>query len=305
MKFAICLILFAFYYKMTCSQQCRQVTVCDDDVVKGDKGVRGKAGSKGVKGDRGEDGDRGIQGESCALGSLGVELMEKLTRLEELLSSSTTIAPTTSTTTTTTSASRPASCSTSSANGVRILQNGDQVLCEDGWTVFQRRMDGSLDFQRDWNDYLSGFGQMDGEFWLGLGKIHRNTQSGDCNLKIELWDFDDVYKYADYDDFTLDDEENLFRLHIGSYSGTAGDSLTYHNNRPFSSRDRDNDDTNSLNCVNNYGGGGGWWFGYCRHSTLNALWERTRSSTEKILWQHWSSNVGLKSTKMRFRCVGN
>ncbi|CAK8684837.1 unnamed protein product [Clavelina lepadiformis] len=207
MKFAICLILFAFCYKMTSSQQCRQVTVCNDNAIngdvtkgeKGDVGGRGKAGSKGVKGDRGEDGDKGIQGESCALGSLGIEIMEKLTRLEKLMTQTTTAAPPTPLTTTTRLAPGPTSCVTSSTTGVQVLQNGDQVLCEDGWTVFQRRMDGSVDFRRDWNIYRSGFGQMDGEFWTGLEKIHRLTQSGECRLKIELWNFDDVYKYADYE----------------------------------------------------------------------------------------------------------
>ena len=33
--------------------------------------------------------------------------------------------------------------------------------------LFQRRINGSEDFNRSFNDYVRGFGKLSGEFWLG------------------------------------------------------------------------------------------------------------------------------------------
>ncbi|XP_076805266.1 fibrinogen beta chain-like [Clavelina lepadiformis] len=111
-----------------------------------------------------------MQGESCALGSLGTDIVTRLTKIEELLTppSTTTMVATTVATTTSSSIT---SCSTSSSNGPHTLTSGVEVYCEDGWTIFQRRIDGSVSFGRPWDDYANGFGQIDGEFWLGKRKL--------------------------------------------------------------------------------------------------------------------------------------
>ena len=107
--------------------------------------------------------------------------------------------------------------------------------------MFQRRQDGSVDFYRGWNDYKSGFGQLTAEFWLGNDKIHRLTAARPSTLRVELEDWNGVRVYAKYGKFNIGDEQAKYRLEVGSYSGTAGDSLALHKNRAFTTKDRDND----------------------------------------------------------------
>ena len=63
---------------------------------------------------------------------------------------------------------------------------------------FQRRQDGSIDFYRGWEDYKNGFGDLNGNFWLGLDNIHRLTQSSQNVLRVDLMYFDDSKAYAKY-----------------------------------------------------------------------------------------------------------
>ena len=104
-----------------------------------------------------------------------------------------------------------------------------------GWTVFQRRKDGSVDFYRNWVDYEEGFGDLNGEFWLGLSKIHRLTQDGTNNtLRVDLRDFDNETRYAKYT-FNIGDSATEYTITLGGYSGDAGDSMIFqHNGMKFS-----------------------------------------------------------------------
>ncbi|XP_078483393.1 microfibril-associated glycoprotein 4-like [Ciona intestinalis] len=53
-----------------------------------------------------------------------------------------------------------------------------------GWTVFQRREDGSVNFYRNWKEYRTGFGEPDQEFWMGEENINEMNV---CNLFILTW----------------------------------------------------------------------------------------------------------------------
>lgn len=47
--------------------------------------------------------------------------------------------------------------------------------------------------------------------------------------------------FAEYDSFQVEPESDWYRLRLGSYQGSAGDSLSWHNNKAFTTLDRDKD----------------------------------------------------------------
>ena len=101
----------------------------------------------------------------------------------------------------------------------------DQAMAGGGWTVFQKRFDGSVDFYLNWSDYKHGFGDLSGEFWLGNDKIHRLTSDDNKRLRVDLEDFEENTSYAEYDMFGVMSESDKYKLILGNYSGI---SLSFH-----------------------------------------------------------------------------
>ena len=176
-----------------------------------------------------------------------------------------------------------------------------------GWTVFQRREDGSVDFYRYWTDYQQGFGNLHGEFWLGLDKIHRLTPIGltptATQLRIDMQDFEGNSSYAQYSSFSVGDSVSKYTLSVSGYSGTAGDSLTeVHNGHTFSTRDQDNDAQPKQNCAQRYKGA--WWYNRCHNSNLNGLYHGGphSSNADGVNWFAWRGHdYSLKFTEMKLR----
>jgi len=94
----------------------------------------------------------------------------------------------------------------------------DQTTAGGGWTIFQKRVDGSVDFYRGWADYKNGFGNLNGEFWLGLDKIHRLTKTKN-RLRVDLEDTAGKTAYAEYDMFSVTSERSKYKLSLGTYAG--------------------------------------------------------------------------------------
>ncbi|XP_041856646.1 angiopoietin-related protein 2b isoform X2 [Melanotaenia boesemani] len=151
-----------------------------------------------------------------------------------------------------------------------------QVWCDQrhdpgGWTVIQRRVDGSVNFFRNWEIYKQGFGNIDGEYWLGLENIYWLTNQGNYKLLVTLEDWSGRKVFAEYASFRVEPESDFYKLRVGRYHGNAGDSLTWHNGKQFTTLDRDHD-AYTGNCAHYQKGG--WWYNSCAHSNLNGVWYR-------------------------------
>jgi ficolin len=123
-------------------------------------------------------------------------------------------------------------------------------------------------------------------------------------LRIDLEDFHGEKRFAHYYSVRVDNEVDKYRLTIGSYlKGDAGDSLSYHNNMRFSTKDQDND-VNSGSCAQRYNGA--WWYQSCHRSNLNGAYLRGHHPTpdQGVIWSSFRGKYySLKRTEMKIRPV--
>ncbi|XP_073813741.1 ficolin-2-like isoform X3 [Musca autumnalis] len=154
---------------------------------------------------------------------------------------------------------------------IEKLEEQEERVC--GEIVIQRRIDGSGNFYRTWEEYKQGFG----------------------NKVLE--DFENDRRYAKYDNFVVASETQKYKLHsLGQYSGTAGDSLTFHLGYNFTTKDQDNDEY-SGNCAELFTGA--WWYRDCHVSYLKG---NTTRYAEGVVWNEFrGQHYSLKFVEMSIR----
>ncbi|XP_048051117.1 microfibril-associated glycoprotein 4-like [Megalobrama amblycephala] len=175
-----------------------------------------------------------------------------------------------------------------------------------GWTVFQRRMDGSVNFYRPWNQYKRGFGNVESEYWLGLENMYQLTRNRKYMLRVDLEDFTGKKVFAQYSSFSVDCETDGYKLLVSGFKdGGAGDSLTHHNGMKFSTFDKDQD-TSGENCAKKHLGA--FWYVACYHANPNGVYLWGEDPTIFAIgnvWFHYKNNValGMKFISMKIKRV--
>ncbi|KAJ3614933.1 hypothetical protein NHX12_018502 [Muraenolepis orangiensis] len=196
-----------------------------------------------------------------------------------------------------------------------------------GWTVFQRRTDGQENFDRAWVEYKNGFGDQfspDGEFWLGNDPLHYITSQGDYELRVNMEDFEENQRFAEYKKFRVDEEKDQYQLHLGEYTaGDAGDALDAGGPMwgsagvKFGTFDRpgetnqlsadaaaaDDDDKGGAKCIRH--DRSGWWFSRCESGNLNGHYYKgpyEALAEDGVVWYTWHGWwYSMKSVVMMVR----
>jgi ficolin len=183
-----------------------------------------------------------------------------------------------------------------------------QAFCDmtnGGWTVIQRRVDDSVDFYRGWADYVTGFGDMCGNWWAGLENIHAMTSCGSAELWVTMESFEGENAEARYSMFHVGDAASGYVLSVAGYSGTAGDSLMQRSNQQkFSTYDYDQDGQSYGNCaIKNTGA---FWYGNCHFANPNGryLHGHTELMGQGVVWYLFKGYYySLKTIEFKMRCA--
>nr|XP_054973690.1 tenascin isoform X8 [Pan paniscus] len=207
----------------------------------------------------------------------------------------------------------PKDCSQAMLNGdttsglYTIYLNGDkaqalEVFCDmtsdgGGWIVFLRRKNGRENFYQNWKAYAAGFGDRREEFWLGLDNLNKITAQGQYELRVDLRDHGET-AFAVYDKFSVGDAKTRYKLKVEGYSGTAGDSMAYHNGRSFSTFDKDTDSA-ITNCALSYKGA--FWYRNCHRVNLMGRYGDNNHS-QGVNWFHWKGHEhSIQFAEMKLR----
>ncbi|KAJ8033866.1 Tenascin-R [Holothuria leucospilota] len=148
--------------------------------------------------------------------------------------------------------------------GVYTIQTTDpsqlrfSVYCNMTIDVFQRRRDGSVDFNQNWTTYEGGFGNLMGDFWLGNEKLCHITQQLKYKLRIDRFHYNYRALYSVYDNFVVLCANESYKLvGLNLLTGTLGtgeDGLINYSGKTFKT------------CDQHAGCECGWWCCYlgCR-----------------------------------------
>ena len=188
----------------------------------------------------------------------------------------------------------------------------DQITDGGGWIIYQRRLDGSVNFTRNWDDYKNGFGIIGDdkeEMWLGNENVYQLLQGNGSNetefeLRFEVHSFDGDSGWVSCYPIQMSPESDSYSLTwdaIEESSPGLSRDLEYHKNKPFTTFDR----VNSIPyCINNFRGG--WWFGRCVQLFLNGVYiSEKQMAYTSIHFDYFKGFDTLQKSVMMLRPTSN
>ncbi|XP_013400590.1 uncharacterized protein LOC106166537 [Lingula anatina] len=177
-----------------------------------------------------------------------------------------------------------------------------RVSCEAGWTVLMRRTGPDLNFNRSWTDYRIGFGDVTGDYWLGLEAFHHLTYQGNYSLMVEVRSLPtDNYYWEIHHGFRIGPESEKYVFsEFSQGDGTLIQDPEYwpsHFGMPFTTFDNDNDDENDRDCAELFQGG--WWYRECTLIALTARMATTGNCTQFCFahFKHFGVPKGERGVK--------
>ncbi|OWF42275.1 angiopoietin-1-like [Mizuhopecten yessoensis] len=137
------------------------------------------------------------------------------------------------------------------------MENGDG-----GWIVLQHRFDNSVLFNRSFAEYENGFGQLDGEFWIGLEKIYILAHSS-RKVRFNLQALNGTWLPLEYGNFSISNASQQYTLHVSNHiQGFSAQSFEYNNGQVFSTYDKDHRGCAAMRF-------GGFWYDHCLLLNIN------------------------------------
>ena len=141
----------------------------------------------------------------------------------------------------------------------------DMTTAEGGWMVIMRRADGVENFNRDYDEYEEGFGDLNHDFFYGLKALHELTSQTNWSLRIDFYNRSndtDSSAYVTYDTFTVGHEDEDYKLKLGNFSSSEStflDSLRGFDEQKFVARSKP-DIKMRHKCVSDDAYASGWWY---------------------------------------------
>ena len=144
-------------------------------------------------------------------------------------------------------------------NYAKIHVRCDMETDGGGWIVIQRRnANGTVNFTRNWEDYVNGFGDLDGDFWIGLGSMHEFTTKQEVELQVTIWNENETITW-NYQTFKVGDAENNYRVYVVTPHRNGDiDPLYYSRGHYFSTFDHYGGYSRYQHCANTHQAG--WWY---------------------------------------------